>query len=259
MHLYERFAHRLIGSPLQQPAERLRLRAKQLRWLRHPELEAIWHEDIWLRQFLHHSIKDGMNCVDVGAHLGAVLQLFTELSPHGAHTAFEPVGYKAAWLRKKYPQVDILPVALSDSADAVAFYYDKRRSGYSSLRPSAVSAESTQKQTVQSRTLSDSISAEKPVHFIKIDVEGAELAVLKGADALIERNRPTLLLECTLNGLSAFGYQPSEVFEYITHHLAYRLRPLASWRNQHVTLDTEQFVQLMQYPYRAFNFIAIPK
>lgn len=34
------------------------------------------------------------------------------------------------------------------------------------------------------------------VGFIKIDVEGHELAVLKGATSLINRCRPVLLVEC---------------------------------------------------------------
>jgi FkbM family methyltransferase len=58
-----------------------------------------------------------------------------------------------------------------------------------------------------------------PVSFIKIDVEGHELEVLKGARQLLERNRPVLLIEieqrhCPGNlkavplWLAALGYEP---------------------------------------------------
>jgi hypothetical protein len=36
---------------------------------------------------------------------------------------------------------------------------------------------------------------ERPIRFVKIDVEGHELAVLRGASALLRRDRPALLVE----------------------------------------------------------------
>src|SRR5688572_28907092 len=99
MRLYERIASTLIGTPLQGPAQRLlRLRGLAQR-LRHPELREIYLEGERIDKLMQVTITDGMNCIDVGCHLGSVLQRIIRLSPTGRHVAVEPLPYKAAWLR----------------------------------------------------------------------------------------------------------------------------------------------------------------
>jgi hypothetical protein len=61
----------------------------------------------------------------------------------------------------------------------------------------------------------------RALHFLKIDVEGHELAVLQGAEQTLKLHRPALLLECearhrsdsdvrpVFDLLGSFGYQGS--------------------------------------------------
>lgn len=49
------------------------------------------------------------------------------------------------------------------------------------------------------------------VNFIKIDVEGAELQVLKGALATLKKHRPILLLEINKDACISGGYLPEDI------------------------------------------------
>jgi len=53
------------------------------------------------------------------------------------------------------------------------------------------------------------------IDLIKIDVEGMEFPVLKGAKKLLENNRPVLFLEFSESNFKDFGYSGSEVVEYL--------------------------------------------
>lgn len=61
------------------------------------------------------------------------------------------------------------------------------------------------------------------VAFVKIDVEGAELEVLRGAKALLSEGRPAVYLEAEPKWLSRLGHSVEEVFSELSSHgyLAY--------------------------------------
>lgn len=54
--------------------------------------------------------------------------------------------------------------------------------------------------------------------IVKIDVEGAELSVLKGMQATIERRTPTLFIEVHPDLLRRFGHRQSQVLEMLKNH-----------------------------------------
>ncbi|WP_397562630.1 FkbM family methyltransferase [Spongiactinospora sp. 9N601] len=65
------------------------------------------------------------------------------------------------------------------------------------------------------------------VDFMKIDVEGRELQVLKGGAALIERCAPALLLEVEQRHLSRYGTHTGDLLSWLADH-GYTMR---AWRN----------------------------
>lgn len=52
--------------------------------------------------------------------------------------------------------------------------------------------------------------------FIKIDVEGAELSVLQGAEQVIEKFRPSLLVEIEARHTARYDYGPEDVADWLT-------------------------------------------
>jgi hypothetical protein len=69
--------------------------------------------------------------------------------------------------------------------------------------------------------------------FIKMDVEGMELDVLRGGTQLIERARPTVLFEVNLSQLRAHGASPRALEKFFTER-KYKL--YMPFEGEHCTL-----------------------
>jgi FkbM family methyltransferase len=250
---YERMQSTLIGTPLQQLAEGVRwLLGSPKRW-RSPELRDVYLEGERSRELFRKAIQDGMNCVDVGCHLGIVLNEFIRLSPHGHHIAVEPIPYKAHWLRKKFPRVQVHQVALDEKEGQREFFVDRTRSAYSSWGSLRVGRE---KIDVECRRLDDIVPGDLRVDFIKIDVEGAELNVFRGASRVLTENRPVVLFECTKGHLENMGIKASDVFHQVDSlGLGYRIFTIKSWLTGGDPLDLTRFEESMVYPFQAFNYV----
>jgi hypothetical protein len=68
----------------------------------------------------------------------------------------------------------------------------------------------------------DSLNLDK-CNFIKIDVEGFELNVLKGAEQTLKRFKPALLIEINTFALARNNVTNQDVFDYLTE-LGYSYR-----------------------------------
>jgi FkbM family methyltransferase len=146
-------------------------------------------------------LSHGGNSIDVGANAGYILNTLTKLSPTGSHWAFEPIPRFAERLRKKFPGVTVEEVALSDYTGTAQFNYLPEDPAYSSLlnRPQLEAGRKVQPLSVAVRRLDECIPQEVPIAFIKIDVEGAEAAVLRGAAQLLQRSKPVVVFESSAN------------------------------------------------------------
>lgn len=71
----------------------------------------------------------------------------------------------------------------------------------------------------------------RSVSLIKMDVQGAELPALQGAEHLIRQDRPALILEVDEDVTSAFGYCPEDLGAYL-HDLGYVIYsvPVRPWQ-----------------------------
>jgi FkbM family methyltransferase len=157
--------------------------------------------------------------LDIGAHAGSILRDLVRLAPRGSHWAFEPLPAFAAGLRAEFPLVEVCEVALSDVAGTAAFHHAVAAPGWSGLKWRDISPHVDTRWevlTVQTARLDDLIAIETPVAFVKIDVEGGELGVLRGGERLFRRHRPIIVFEHGLGSADVFGTRPEDVWDLLT-------------------------------------------
>ena len=173
-------------------------------------------------------IRPGDTVADIGANIGYISRLLAEWTgPSGHVLAFEPVPENAealAWTMRRLSlaQVEVWPVALSDHEGEAELTLPRGEGELyrGSLEP--VAGEALRRLRVPVSTL-DAQWADRATgpRFLKIDVEGHAEAVLRGARTVLERWRPSLLVEAEgdigdpsqsagriARALAPFGYQP---------------------------------------------------
>jgi FkbM family methyltransferase len=192
----------------------------------------------------------------VGAHIGSTLAVMLDRAPRGEHAAFEPSRRKSSWLQRRFTSASIHNVALGDSQGSVVFYEDRERPGFSSLAPAeGVACDAYQ---VPLARLDDLVNAHQRVDFLKIDVEGAELGVLRGAESLFAHQRPIVLSESGPGAAERCGFSHQGVWEFFGRH-EYDVFLLSHFLFDREPLDYTDFDRCHTYPFRAFNFMAAPR
>ena len=190
--------------------------------------------------------------LDVGANNGLYSILAAKARPDVRCVAFEPFPAALDVLRRNITlnglveRVTIHDVALSDSAGVTTMYIPDQ--GHGLLETSATLEPEFQpfaeKREVR-RVRMDDIALPGSVSLIKVDVEGHETAFLRGATALLDRDRPIIFAEM----MSTAAHN----FEACTQLVASRGYLLLRLRAEHVLLDRKLF-----YDHAAWNWGLIP-
>lgn len=146
-------------------------------------------------------VRPGQCLVDVGTHFGYEAKLLARLTgPTGSVHAFEPnpeVAAFAAHNLNTTPWVQLHRTALSDACGRTTFALPPlKNSAFGGL-----GGENARHVEVELETL-DHVFANQsaPVALIKCDAEGHEEAILRGAQKLIARDHPALVLETGMTG-----------------------------------------------------------
>ncbi len=140
------------------------------------------------------ALRPGMTCYDVGANVGFYSLLFSELvGASGAVVAFEPVPRNCRFLRRhlainKCHNVVVQELALGDWDGAARF---DEGPGNSQGRLSESGIMDVTCARIDTLIANGAIA---PPYLMKMDVEGAEAAVLKGGAEVLSRYKPTIFL-----------------------------------------------------------------
>lgn len=201
-----------------------------------------------------------MNAIDVGCHKGEVLDTILKLAPQGQHYCFEPLpDLFQGLLNKKYPSnCHFYDIALSYEKGETSFNYVISNPSYSGLlkrqydRPN----EEDTLITVKTDLLDNIIPSDVSVAFIKIDVEGAEMLVLKGAKNTITRCRPIIIFEFGLGASDVYGTQPKQIFNFFKD-CGMNVSLMKYWLENKPPLSMEAFEEQF-YTSKNYYFIAYP-
>ncbi len=146
--------------------------------------------------------------VDAGALDGGTTKIFLERYPDGHAYVFEP----------NLKQFEVTKEALADYKETEVFPYglfdENRQISFEECDTDAGSAKVSDKgtETVEVRKLDD-VLGDKPVTFIKMDIEGSELAALKGAEHIIRTQKPKLAI-CVYHKPEDMWEIPSLILDY---------------------------------------------
>ncbi len=175
-------------------------------------------DDHAMRVILATVLRANSNAIDVGANEGAVLESIVRIAPRGRHIAFEPIPELHERLLTRFPGVDVRRAALYDSAGTVSFAHNLAQPAYSGLRPRSdvdTSSDGLRQISVATERLDDVLDEGYAPTLIKIDVEGAELGVLRGAVETLHRHRPYVVFEHGAGGADLYDARPTEVFDLL--------------------------------------------
>lgn len=174
--------------------------------------------------FVSRWLRPGMTVLDVGANQGYYTLLASQkVGSAGRVISFEPAPRekKALQIHKRLNRcknVSIHQCAMGkNETEENLLVVQGRETGCNSLRPPIVPSE-TSALRVRVTRLDDWLSRQRIDHvdFIKLDVEGGELDVLRGAEQLLQRKpRPVILAEVQDVRTEPWGYRAREVLELL--------------------------------------------
>ena len=174
-------------------------------------------------RFLWRNLKPGAVFLDIGAHHGVYSVVAAKkLGANGIVAAFEPSVREYRRLRmhlrlNRLGSVRAEPVALGSAACTQKFFQitngDNTRGGF---RPPA-SEDRVSEISVETVRLDDYVS-QFPlarVDFVKLDVEGGEREVLRGASSVLTKFRPIFICEVLDATTQAWGYKAREIIQML--------------------------------------------
>lgn len=158
----------------------------------------------FIQKLIRQFVQAGDVCIDVGANIGIHAATMARATGRtGQVIAFEPHPQLVPRLEENmllnhFDWVTVEPRALSDQQGTATLYsFDGRDSNQGTSTLCKGLNGSSKTFSVDMVTLDDYCQQQKikRIDFIKIDVEGHELAVIAGAQQTIHQLRPTILFE----------------------------------------------------------------
>lgn len=176
-------------------------------------------------------VRPGMTVLDIGANLGYFTLLLSDLvGPRGQVFAIEPDPHNLRLLRgnvsrNRRRNVTVLPTALSRQEGTMPLYRSRDNFGDHRLGHGEAGREMVQVPVTTLDALLAHIAT--PIDFIKMDIQGAEAAVLAGGQSLFRSDGPLQMIsELWPDGMRSMGDDPLQ-YLLLLHEHGFRLSYLA--------------------------------
>jgi FkbM family methyltransferase len=170
-------------------------------------------------------VRRGDVVFDVGANVGYFTMLFSDLvGKQGEVHAFEPIPATFQELSRniarfpRYRNVRLNCVALGDCNHRTKMFLPGVDSGQAALvchRDGSWQNASVASIGVEMMRLDEYAMRLPRLDFVKCDVEGAELLVLRGGQSILRKRRPTLFLEVDNRWINSFGWAEIDLFSFL--------------------------------------------
>lgn len=166
------------------------------------------------QRLLHQYIREDMIVVDIGANIGYLALLMAQLvGPKGKVYAVEPGPDNLEFLYKNvqlngFSNVEVLPYAVGATRQIQNFHLRKAGTLHSLYAQADTVVETVRIQVAPL----DELVKEKQIDFVKIDVEGGEIEVLKGMRQILQSNPELrLIVEWNPAALQRAGHEAEEL------------------------------------------------
>jgi FkbM family methyltransferase len=238
----------ISGSPFERPLRSLHTRLTRSPAARYDRLAT---------EIMGRVLRPDSSCIDVGCYRGQILREMLRLAPDGRHIAYEPVPANVEWLRAHFPAVTIHACAVSDEPGTATFQHVQGRPARSGLRrvPYPDADEVVVAIDVTIDTIDRTVPSGTRVDLLKVDVEGAELQVFRGAARLLRECAPTLLFEHAPYTAAAYDTTPAALHALLVDDHGYGIFRFDDWLAGHPALGAAEFVAEVDAA-RSTNFVA---
>ena len=201
----------------------------------HIQRDGFWEKHVL--ECIKYFIKPGHVCVDVGANAGYhTIAMAHYAGESGQVYAFEPNGLIFPRLvdninlnQSLRSTVTCEKLGLSESPGQLKLFQAGKADGNAYMsaeyNPELWNAGSAEEYELCVVTTLDSYMAELPVNFLKIDVEGMELEVLRGAKQLLCRDHPIVVYESLVKCFDNKKIQQVEELLRSIGYLTFYLHP----------------------------------
>lgn len=186
--------------------------------------EKIWEEEE--TKFLSTVISDGMNVVDLGAHIGYYTLLFSRwVGVKGKIFSFEPDPENYRLLKKNIAanQIrNVVPIqkAVSNRNGKSTLFLSDSNKGDHRINDFYIYDGDDKRKKIEVRCVTlDTILENESLDFIKMDIQGAENLAFDGMSKILSKNsKLSLLIEFWPAAIEKLGFLPSEFIERIFHY-----------------------------------------
>ncbi len=181
--------------------------------------------------------------VDAGANRGDILQHLLRLAPQGDHEAFEPQPNIAALLSERFkdsPNVNIHCKALGSEAGACSFVSYRKAPRLSTFFPRPdLDSYFPECIEVEVATL-DTVLLPRKLDFMKVDVEGSELNVFRGAQRRLLTDQPYIVFETNASALRAAGATFAGITQFLGEECSLAVYSLHEWLKGNGPLSADE-------------------